>query len=100
MPRHESGDMDLAENPKDTKMLRHESEDVDLVDDPYLWMLRHESEDMDLAEDPSWLMLRHESDTWIRSHGSCRGSCDMKMLRHESGDVGSCRGSILVDAKP
>ena len=64
-------DMDLAENPWDTKMLRHETEDVDLVEDPYFWWtLRHESEtwilqrilryedaetwigDMDLAEDP------------------------------------------------
>ena len=54
MLRHESGDMDLAEDPethmdayirirrhgscrgaRDTKMLRHDSKDVDLVEDPY-----------------------------------------------------------------
>ena len=50
----------------------------------YIWMLRHGSGDMDLAEDPYWWMLRHESDTWIRRHGSCKGSWDIKMLRHES----------------
>ena len=42
---------------------------------------------MDLAEDRYWWMLRHESDTWIRRHGSCRGSWDIKMLKYESGDV-------------
>ena len=36
MLRHESGDMDLAEDPEIfKKTLRHESEDVDLVEDPY-----------------------------------------------------------------
>ena len=42
---------------------------------------------MDLAEDPYWWMLRHESDTWIRRHGSRKGSWDIKMLRRVSGDV-------------
>ena len=53
----------------------------------YIWILIYGSGDMDLAEDPYWWMLRHESDTWIRRHGSCRGSWDIKILRHVSGDV-------------
>ena len=95
---------------------------MDLAKDLYLWMLRHESdtwirrresEDVDLVEDPYWWMLRHESDTWIlqrilryedvetwiRRHGSCRGSWEKDaetwIRRH-----GSCKGSIVVDARP
>ena len=89
-------------------MLRHESEDMDLAEDPEVsrcWDMnrRHGScrGSWDiygcLNTDPeTWIlqrflryiwMLRPESETWIRRHGSCRGSWDIKMLRHESGDV-------------
>ena len=65
-------------------------------------MLRHESEDMDLVENPeiqrcwdmnpeTWILQRilryKDAETWIRRHGSCRGSWDKKMLRHKSGDM-------------
>ena len=33
-------------------MLRHESRDMDLAEDPEKRMLRHGTGDMDLAEDP------------------------------------------------
>ena len=90
------GDMDLAEDPWDTKMLRHESEDVDLLEDPE---------------------IHTAAELWIRQHGPCRGSWDthgcwdmnpqtwilQRSLRHKDVETwirrcGSCRGSILVDA--
>ena len=96
--RHGSGDVDvdLAENPWDTKMLRHESEDVDLVEDPEIHMA---------------------AELWIRQHGSCRGPWDthgcwdmnpetwilQRSLRHKDVETwirrcGSCSRSSLVDA--
>ena len=75
MLRHESGDMDLAED-REKRMLRHGSGDMDLAEDPEIYMdaktcvghmdretwilqrilryedVRHESGDMDLAENP------------------------------------------------
>ena len=112
---HGSGDMDLAENPCDIKMLRHESGDMDLAENPWdTKMLRHESENVDLVEDPE---IHMTAEIWIRRHGSCRGSCDthgcwymdpetwilQRSLRHKDAETwirrcGSCRGSILVDA--
>ena len=80
-------------------MLRHESEDMDLAEDPEKRMLRHGSGDMDLAKDPPWWMLRHEPDTWIRRHGSCRESMRDKDAETWVRRRGFGRGSILVDAK-
>ena len=70
---------------------------------------------MDLAEDPE---IHMEAETWIRGHGSCRGSWDtygclytdpetwilQRSLRYKDAEIwaqrrGSCRGSILVDAE-
>ena len=83
MLRHETGDMGLAENPWDTKKVRYEPEDMDLLENPFWWMLQNKSD--------TWILqriLRNENaEKWMRRHGSCRGSSDAKMLRHESGDM-------------
>ena len=68
----------------DIKILRHGSGDMDLAEDPEIhmdaenWIRRHGS------CRGSW---EKDAETWIRRHGSCRGSWDIRMLRHESGDM-------------
>ena len=81
----------------------------------YIWMPIYGSGDMDLAEVPE---IHMDAETWIRRHGSCRGSWDtygclytdpetwilQRSLRYKDAETwiqrrGSCRGAILVDAE-
>ena len=61
----------------DWKMLRHESKDMDLAEDPEIYRCW----DMNLAEDPE---IHMDADLRIRRHGSSRGPWGIKTLRHES----------------